>query len=119
MDKKKEIEKMAEVLETAKIKALGTIGSLNQGFGMWYANALYDAGYRKIPEGAVVLTKEELNDRLYQSYSSGVNFAGKQMEDQKAKVRRETAKEILDEVSKRYGVWLGELYKKYGVEVDG
>lgn len=35
------------------------------------------------------------------------------------RVRRETAQEILDEVSKHYGgAWLIELYKKYGVEVD-
>ena len=33
------------------------------------------------------------------------------------KVEKETAKAILDEVSKHYGgAWLVELYKKYGVE---
>ena len=36
---------MAEVLETAKIKALGTAGSLNKGWGMWYATELSNAGY--------------------------------------------------------------------------
>lgn len=33
--------------------------------------------------------------------------------------RKQIAKEILEEVSKHYGgVWLVELYKRYGVEVD-
>lgn len=33
--------------------------------------------------------------------------------------QRETAREILDEVSRHYGgAWLVELYKKYGVEVE-
>ena len=32
---------------------------------------------------------------------------------------KETAKEILDKVSKHYGgAWLVELYKEYGLEVD-
>lgn len=46
MDKQKEIEQMAEVLEAAKTAARQTFGSLNQGFGMWYATALINAGYR-------------------------------------------------------------------------
>lgn len=37
---KEQIEEMAEVLEKAKIDALATIGSMNNGFGMWYAQAL-------------------------------------------------------------------------------
>lgn len=43
----KEIAEIAKALEEAKISALGTIGSLNKGFGHWYAEALYNAGYRK------------------------------------------------------------------------
>ena len=35
------------------------------------------------------------------------------------KTKKETAREILDEVSRHYGgAWLVELYKKYGVEVE-
>ena len=34
-------------------------------------------------------------------------------------VRKETAKEILDDVAKHYGgAWLIELYKKYSIEVN-
>ena len=47
MSGEKQIEEMAKVLEAAKINALSTIGSLNDGFGMWYATALYNAGCHK------------------------------------------------------------------------
>lgn len=47
MSEVKQIEEMAEVLDAAKINALATIGSLNDGFGMWYARAMYNAGYRR------------------------------------------------------------------------
>lgn len=45
-----QIEKMAMVLDEAKIDARATIGSMNYGFGMWYAKALYNAVYRKQSE---------------------------------------------------------------------
>lgn len=48
--KEQQLEEMANVLEQAKIAALGTIGSLNRGWGMWYAEALYAVGYRKVDE---------------------------------------------------------------------
>lgn len=49
-----------------------------------HAKALYDAGYRKIPENAVVLTKEEYIDLSR-------NYVGEQIEQ----ARKETAKVIL------------------------
>lgn len=49
-EREKQIEEMAKVLENAKIDAHATIGSMNRGFGVWYANALYTAGYRKQSE---------------------------------------------------------------------
>ena len=52
MSEEKQIEEMASILENAKIDALATIGSMNHGFGVWYAQALYNAGYRKQSDGA-------------------------------------------------------------------
>ncbi len=46
-DKQKQIEEMAEDIERARLKARGVNGSMNQGFGMWYAKALWEMGYRK------------------------------------------------------------------------
>ncbi len=50
MDKEKEIEEMASVLERAKISAIVTIGSLNKGFGYWYADSLVNAGYGNVKQ---------------------------------------------------------------------
>ena len=44
MTNEQEIERMAEILEQAKIKARSYCGSLNQGYGMWYAKELTTAG---------------------------------------------------------------------------
>ena len=46
-DKQKQIEEMAKDLEQAKDLAMGTVGSLNNGFGGWYGTYMYNQGYRK------------------------------------------------------------------------
>lgn len=42
-----QIGEMAKDLEEAKYYALGTVGSLNNGFGGWYGAYMYKKGYRK------------------------------------------------------------------------
>ena len=49
-DKQKQIEEMAKDLEQAKDWAMGTVGSLNNGFGGWYGAYMYNQGYRKASE---------------------------------------------------------------------
>ena len=56
------------------------------------AKDLYNEGYRKIPEGAVVLTREE-QERIEQRVSA----LEKRAEGLK-QVRKETAREVLDKV---------------------
>lgn len=46
-DKQRQIEEMAKDLEQAKYWAMGTVGSLNNGFGGWYGEYMYNQGYRK------------------------------------------------------------------------
>lgn len=41
------IAEMAKDLEQAKYWAMGTVGSLNNGFGGWYGAYMYNQGYRK------------------------------------------------------------------------
>lgn len=41
-----ELLAMANLLDNAQLEARATIGSLNKGFGMWYAEYLYKRGYR-------------------------------------------------------------------------
>ena len=73
MSKEKQIEEMAEVLENAKIDAHATIGSMNRGFGVWYANALYTAGYRKQSEGEWIQQPRPYEDWIECSVC-GANF---------------------------------------------
>lgn len=60
------------------------------------ATALYNANYRKIPKGAVVLTKEEY-EQLAIEYKRWEKLA---IEDMITQVRKETAREILKELIK-------------------
>lgn len=46
-DKEKQIEEMAKDLDEVRELAIGTVGSMNNGFGGWYAKHLYEKGYRK------------------------------------------------------------------------
>ena len=57
MDKQKQIEEMAKDLKEEKLYAL-----INKTSYMRSAENLIDAGYRKIPKNAVVLTREEYEE---------------------------------------------------------
>ena len=63
MDKEKEIEKMAADLDKAKELALGTVGSLNNGFGGWYAKCLVEKGYGDV-RAAVKEFAEKLKEKF-------------------------------------------------------
>lgn len=45
--REEQIAEMAKDLEQAKYWARGTVGSLNNGFGGWYSEYMYNQGYRK------------------------------------------------------------------------
>ena len=49
-EQERQIEEMAKDLEQAKYWAMGTVGSLNNGFGGWYGAYMYNQGYRKQSE---------------------------------------------------------------------
>lgn len=89
------------------------------------ATDFYNAGYRKIPEGAVVLTEEQMDMLVSRAY----------YEDQVKKARKETAREIFSEVLDLEGLTLIrdmgwektyetiynemiEIAKRFGVEVE-
>lgn len=87
---------------------------------------LIDDGYQKVPEGAIVLTKEELvktmeNGYVYDTTSGNkINFIEMAREIE----RKETAKEILQTLwewkdrETALSCDLYELAEKYGVEVE-
>lgn len=124
-DKEKQIEEMAEMLENAKLQARGTVGSLNNGFGMWYATALYNAGYRKMDE---VTLRLDLGDRSTEEIKQIAEaFNGD--------IKKQVAKEIYDligliPIPDKHGTHLHigfenalsavkiKIAKEYGVEVE-
>ena len=57
-----ERERLIELLEEAKIKALETIGSLNNGFGEWYADHLLANG--------VIVPPCKVGDTVYFIYET-------------------------------------------------
>ncbi len=72
-----------------------------------YAERLYNAGYRKIPENAVVLTREEYDEiKQYQSYIPELKKAFD-------KICKETAEKIADWLDNEKGYCgLGYLVKQ-------
>lgn len=80
MDKEKEIEEMEDIISCC----WNTISA---------AKKLYNAGYRKVPDGAVVLLIGENNQALDEKT---IEYFVKHNEQ----IRKETAREILDLIAK-------------------
>ena len=85
-DKQKQIAEMAKDLEQAKDWAMGTVGSLNSGFGGWYGAYMYNQGYRKQGD-----TAREIIEML--KVAKGV-----------VKVHFEAYDELIDNIAAQYGV---------------
>lgn len=102
-----------------------------------YAGALIDIGYRKISEGAVVLTKEEYEDlkrgvktiRYTAMFNAGQQARISQLEERLEQayelLREEIVKELLQEIGEeacehhylnRDCEWFSRICKKYGME---
>ena len=70
MDKQKQIEEMTRIMKSVKYEPFNdgiptySVGNQMQDFVFdLIGEALYNAGYRKIPEGAVILTKAEYESK--------------------------------------------------------
>ena len=112
-EKEKEIEELRQVVAEYSCNRRCTESCEKRGYCSVkrFVTNIIDAGYRKIPEDAIVLTREEQECATSEEV---IAFFVKH----NAEVRKETAKDILTEISKLYGLFLGAFYKKYGVEGD-
>ena len=63
-----QIAEMAKDLKQAKDLAMGTVGSLNNGFGGWYGAYMYNQGYRKQSDTAREILKRITNYSLDYNY---------------------------------------------------
>lgn len=74
-DEQKRIEEMAKIIEERRLEARVTVGSLNEGAGMWYARDLYVKGYRKqsdtVREFLKLLKEKESPKLLMWEYGEG------------------------------------------------
>ena len=85
MDEK--LEEMEKDIAVRMAMAKGVAGSMNNGVEGWLSEYLYNAGYRKIPEGAVVLTQEMTYE--YRKDVAEVKFL-------KKKIIKETAEKFIE-----------------------
>ena len=118
-----EMRELAIVLEQAREKACNTAGSMNNGFGMWYAQELAKADYCKIPDGAVVLSKEmydEMRSKPNVVHIDITKDIRKEFESELKQARKETIKEVANYLDKEKGFCgLGYMTAKhFGVEVQ-
>lgn len=67
-----QIEEMEKDLEQAKYWAMGTVGSLNNGFGGWYGAYMYNQGYRKASDVIDEFVKR-VKERALQSCHKIIN----------------------------------------------
>ena len=130
MTDKEQIEEMEKEIDLARERALLTAGSLNQGFGHWYAVALYNAGHRKIDfkNNQLKVVDGEIYVPLWQK-ERAIKRA-KKLSWKVRQVRKETAKEILQDLYNEADgmnnktVELSAYYikntlaKGYGVEIE-
>jgi hypothetical protein len=131
MNEKEMIEEMAKIIDN------------NHGFivsSVETAQAIYNADYRKIPEGSVVLSKEEYADlQISKDFNYGYHEGTKNMEAYYENIRipearKETAQEIFYKLKETLIInneenteffdydytleTIDKLAKQYGVEVE-
>ena len=88
--REEQLAEMAKDLEQAKYWAMGTVGSLNKGFGGWYGVYMYNQGYRKQSD-----TAREIAEMLK---------AAKAV----VKVHFEAYDELIENIAAEYGVEVEE-----------
>ena len=107
MDKQKQIAEMAKVIEQAMAKARRILGGHNN-IAMFYATMLINEGYRKIPEGAVVLTREELADMKFTQEHCDLYLENKWLKECIPLARKETVEKFAEMANERIAQRQGE-----------
>ena len=113
--RKQEIEEMAKVLCINDNFVCETCPSENECFNYKHAKQLYDAGYRKIPENAVVLTEEELTERDYERYNLG--YETHRQESQKREDYIETLSHHINDLENALLIVRKETAEKFALKL--
>lgn len=110
-DREKQIEEMANIMLCFE----GFNGCPNSGIGcnMCRATALYNAGYRKIPEDSVILTKEEF-------WKLSNKFSKKELDEivefHKTKARKQSVEEFATKLKNQFEHCVGDTYSAYIID---
>ena len=134
MDKRKQIEEMTNIMFEYALAIDGFSPEIQQAMeevstkqaikkALWgYAKALYNAGYRKIPENAVVLTREEYDGKGIVVEMSGghklklsVGKFGEMSKILEEHTRKETAEKFAEMAKKKASKMTTRMN---GVEID-
>ena len=106
MDKQKQIEEMAKTMcfqrDSCPVKSCIGVNCEKT----WLAEALYNAGYRKIPEGAVVLTREAYNRLFTKARQSEIKTIDL---ESIVNARKETAEKFAERVKMAFYYEFDEL----------
>ena len=118
IDKQKQIEEMAKVIEEEQIRIANTTEGfqelMKKGVAYCHAKAFYNTGYRNCKD-KVVLTKEQ-----YKELTLARQSIFKMLDERDDKARKETARGILKMLytaMPKTNVVV-EIKRQYGVEVD-
>ena len=107
-DKEKQIEEIANILQ----RVYNAYGEFN---AVWLAEHLSVNNIGKIPEGSVVLSKEEYRNEFKSRFNKGYKQARKE-------TAREILKELYEQIDEKTPKWVETQIKmkakQFGVEVD-
>ena len=101
--REEQIAEMAKDLEQAKYWAMGTVGSLNKGFGGWYGVYMYNQGYRKQSDTMMEFVKR-LKKELFAKCTYILTVDNPNDYDMKS----EEVNALIDELAKEYGAEVEE-----------
>ena len=104
MDAQKQIEELEKDIAVRMAMAKGVAGSMNNGVEGWLGKYLIEKDWVKIPEGAVVLAREDY-DYLINDCQRWEKLAVEKV-DEINKTRKETAEKFAERLKEKLNEWL-------------
>lgn len=102
--REEQIAEMARAIDRNTTLALNTLGSHNNGRGMWYAEKLYAAGYRKQSD-----TVREFVEKLKKALFAKCTYILAVSDPNEYDMKSRDVIASIDELAKEYGAEVEEL----------
>lgn len=123
MNEKEMIEEMAKVIDDRLIEANNYFGSMNKGKGYWIAQKLVEHYQPKIPEGSVVLDRQEHQHycayKIIEPQIRGCLDRERKLEKQVAKLQEQRDRQayIAEELIQEKHRWTDQARKEAAKEI--